>query len=551
MLTRMGPRDDDAPRAADDATTRRRRAPSVRVRLALWHAGFLALLVCALAVLGVRYVDARLRARVDEELADAAHLVAGALDAQAARAAGGVPDHGAALRAVRAGRIEVLLVDPAAGRVVAAHTPDEGARRALLAAAAERGAGPLGVEADTTPFTMRDPVRGERRVLVRPHEDAGRAGDLLLVVARDLDDVRALVADLVTAAAAALLLAVPAAVLFGWLLARRSLAPVLAMSAQAERFGAAAVGAGGVAAGGAAPRLRAPRPDDELGRLAAVFNALLDRLADTLAQQRQFMADASHELRTPAAVVRSAAEVALRREDRTPAEYRAALELAQGEAERMSRLVDDLFLLARADATQPALRVEAFYLADTLAECARALGPAAEARGVTLLTPGGAPDDTAGDSAGDALDGAPCRGDEALVRRLVLNLAENALRFTPAGGRVTLRLAPDGLARDAARRDTFGAGPASVRPAWRVEVEDTGVGVPAAYRERIFERFFHTDAHAPGAGRGGAGLGLAMARTIAEAHGGRLVLARSDATGSLFVLVLPQDGPEGAAGADD
>lgn len=538
----------------------RSRRAGVRLRLALWHAALLGALALALAAGGVWLVEQTLRDQVDEELVETARLLAaGGAPAAGMLPAGVLPAgvsgaRGDPVRELRAGRLDVLVFDPAARRVVSVTRPrrhgglshaagDRGAAAAPPAAAAPAVPAPWpallgaalarGGRVGLVRFSVRDTEDGERRAVALPvpaGATAGAgAGELVLVAARDLRDVDDVVARLWRALA----LALPAALLvslgFGYVLARRSLAPVLAMSAQAARLGAAAPAALG------AERLPAGDPRDELGRLAAVINALLDRMGAALEQQRQFMADASHELRTPAAVVRSAADVALRRDDRTAPEYRQALEIARDEADRLARVVDDLFLLARADAGQPTLRAADFYLDEALAECARAMRAVAESRGVTL-------DAALGDGAGG--DGAPMCGDEALVRRLVLNLLDNALKYTPRGGRVTLRLAPDELAADPAARAAHAHGPARVRPAWRIEVEDTGPGVPVEARPRIFDRFFRSEAHAVrgAAARSGAGLGLAMARTIAEAHGGRLELSRSDASGSLFVAVLPRDG---------
>ena len=505
-----------------------RRRTSVRLRLSLAHAALLGALSLALAATGIWYVDRTLRAQVDDELAETTRLIGDAIAAADARTPPGQA-HGEAVRSLRAGHLDVLLFDPTAQRVVSRTAPAAGALDStwwpmLLSSALANGA-----RLDLAHFSVGDPSGAERRVTAVPVRAAGR--ELVLVAVRDLRDVRVVVARLWRALAVVLPLALLASLAFGYLLARRGLAPIQAMSAQAERIGAATPGS----------RLVPRDPDDELGRMAAAFNALLDRLGTALEQQRHFMADASHELRTPAAVVRSAADVALRRDDRDAAEYRQALEIARAEADRLTRIVDDLFLLARADAGQPTLRAAEFYLDEALDECARAMRAVAEAHGIALraeLRPS-----RVGRAAGDGADaddaGAPMHGDESLVRRMVLNLIDNAIKYTPRGGSVTLRLAADALAV---------RGSARVRPAWRIEVEDTGAGVPADARPRIFDRFFHSDAHlaahATHAGRAGSGLGLAMAQTIAEAHGGRLELSRTGADGSLFVAVLPRDGEE-------
>src|SRR5262249_28390613 len=138
----------------------------------------------------------------------------------------------------------------------------------------------------------------------------------------------------------------------GWFLARRSLQPVTAMSVRAQRIGAENLD----------ERLPIGNPRDELGRLAAAFNDLLARLGNSFSQQGQFMADASHELRTPLSVIRTASAVTLEREDREKSEYREALDIIEHQARRLSRIVDDMFVLARADAGHPSLQVTNFYL---------------------------------------------------------------------------------------------------------------------------------------------------------------------------------------------
>jgi signal transduction histidine kinase len=267
-------------------------------------------------------------------------------------------------------------------------------------------------------------------------------------------------------------------------------------------------------------RLPVLNPRDELGYLASTFNDLLERLTRSLEQQRRFMADASHELRSPVSIIRGEAEVALS-QARTPEEYRGSLAIALDEARRLSQIVDDLFTLARADAGQYPLRPRDFYLEEVAVECVRAARSMAAARGIALTYE---PD-------GEL----PIHGDEALVRRLTMNLLDNAIKYTPEGGKINV----------ACRR----AG-----SEYSLTVRDSGPGIPAEAQEKIFERFFRLDPartqdrRAPGTAETvaptatGAGLGLAIARWIAEAHLGRLVLTQSDASGSTFAAFLPANG---------
>jgi signal transduction histidine kinase len=224
-------------------------------------------------------------------------------------------------------------------------------------------------------------------------------------------------------------------------------------------------------------------------------------LRPVIESQRRFMADASHELRTPVSVIRSAADVTLSQPQRSTAEYRDSVSIIAEQAKRLSRLVDDLFLLARSDVKGRPLATSRFYLDDVLRECVRGVEMLGASRKVRFELA------TQEDVEIDA--------DEDLVRRMLMNLLENAVRHTGVGTTIQVELK---------------------RQNGRIEiaVRDQGSGIPAEERDRIFERFVRLES-APG----GAGLGLPIARWIAEAHGGSLTLAESSPAGSRFVVRLP------------
>jgi signal transduction histidine kinase len=226
-------------------------------------------------------------------------------------------------------------------------------------------------------------------------------------------------------------------------------------------------------------------------------------ITEVLRIQRQFTADASHELRTPVSVVRAAADVMLSRDHRDEAEYREALAIVGSQARRMSRLVEDMLVLARADAGGYPLRPVDFYLDEVIGECCRAVGVLAAERGVTIRS--------------SVVPEIPFRGDEDLLRQLVLNVIQNAVQHTPVGGSVAIDIQNDGVAV-------------------RIRVTDTGAGVPPADEQRIFDRFVQLD---PARRSQGTGLGLPIARWIAEAHRGTLVLEHSGTGGSTFCVSLP------------
>jgi signal transduction histidine kinase len=239
-------------------------------------------------------------------------------------------------------------------------------------------------------------------------------------------------------------------------------------------------------------------------------NDLLNRLNAVLEQQRRFMADASHELRTPVSVVRTAADVTLARETRTEQDYRESFRIVGEQARRLSRMVDDMFLLARVDAGQRQVVPGEFYFDEVVGECVRSSQLLAAAKQVTIAS------EIAADVA--------YSGDEALARQLVTNLLDNAVRFAPRDGRVWVR---------------FGVNGSSLQ----LSVSDNGAGVAPAERDRIFERFVKLDPTR--AADGGAGLGLSIARWVAEAHGGTLNLTESGPGRTTFEASFPYAHPAG------
>jgi signal transduction histidine kinase len=284
----------------------------------------------------------------------------------------------------------------------------------------------------------------------------------------------------------------------GFWLASLGLRPITDMSRQAARISLT-----GMENLGPAGRT------DELGQFARAFNGLVARLRSALQTQRQFMADASHELRTPVAVVRTAVDVALSRDHRSEGEYREALATVGDQSRRLGRLVDGMLVLARADAGGYPLRPVDLYLDEVVEECRRAVDVLAAERGVTICV-------------GETAE-TPFRGDEDLLRQLIVNVLQNAVQHTPPGGAVSVA-----ISRAAGVHD--GAGPAVI-----IRVTDTGPGIAAADHTRIFDRFVQLDSARHGRG---AGLGLPIARWIAEAHDGTLVLESSGPGGSTFCIAL-------------
>jgi heavy metal sensor kinase len=281
----------------------------------------------------------------------------------------------------------------------------------------------------------------------------------------------------------------------GYWLTRRNLAPLEAMADQARRIGDANLD----------ERLTPGKAAEELETLAASFNELLGRLDLSFDAMRRFVADASHELRTPLAVIRGEADVALSR-DRDAGAYRESLAVILDESRRLSRLVDDLLNLARADGGRVKLQVREFYFDELLGDCCRSAQRLADGRGVAI--------ECRCDS------GVDFHGDEELLRRLVMNLLDNGVRYTPSGGRVTASV----------ERREGGV---------RLRIADTGIGIPPEAAPHVFERFFRAD-KARSRAEGGFGLGLSIVKWIAESHHGAVELESRPNAGSAFTVTLPQ-----------
>jgi heavy metal sensor kinase len=292
-------------------------------------------------------------------------------------------------------------------------------------------------------------------------------------------------------------LGVAAAGMGGYFLARRALAPVNRMVERA-RF---------ITAERLRERLPVENPEDELGRMATVFNETLTRLESSFEQMRRFTAHASHELRTPLTAIRSVGEVGIR-QHRDEHAYREVIGSMLEEVDRLAQLVDRLLMLSRIELNPEDLSSDLVDLSRLAAEVAGQLGVLAEERQQTVELV--------------AEPGLFWVGDRMMLRQAVMNLVDNAIKYTPEGGRVTLRVAEE-------------------PPNIVLEVSDTGPGIPAGLEARVFESFYRVD-QSRSREPGGAGLGLAIARWAAEVSRGRLTLERTSGEGSTFRITLPSPG---------
>jgi heavy metal sensor kinase len=470
---------------------------SIRTRLTLWSVGVLALALIVFSV-GVYLLLARnLERRMDESLQASSQSIAISLIRERAE---GETEAEAAHSTVNELHLlnQAMAIFDAEGRLLE-EKPTPQNNRALLP--------PLdsipgdGLRFYTTPGNGPE----GQRVAARRVKTGAPDPPYLIVVSQPLETITEELALLGRVFMIAIPLALLLAGLGGFFLARKSLAPVVAMSERARE----------ISADNLERRLPVANPRDELGHLSSTFNELLARLDASFDLQRQFMADASHELRTPLSVMRTTTQVILERQRREESEYRNALAMIDDQTRRLARIVDDMFTLARADAGRRPLSRVAFYLDELIVETARAASVLAARKGVKVET--------------RRSPEVRYYGDEHLLRQMLLNLLDNAIRHTPAGGGVRVSLN---------RSDST----------CEVIVADSGEGIPVEAQPRIFDRFFRVDKARSRAdidmngmanGPGGAGLGLSIARWVAEAHGGTIRLVHSDPTGTAFAIALP------------
>jgi heavy metal sensor kinase len=291
-------------------------------------------------------------------------------------------------------------------------------------------------------------------------------------------------------------LGVAVAGLGGYSLARRALAPVDRMTERARSITAERL----------SDRLPVGNPHDELGRLATVFNAMLGSLESSFEQMGRFSADVSHEIRTPLTAIRSVGEVGLRGA-RDAHAYRGIIGSMLEEVDRLSLLVERLLELSRAEAGQTRLAREIVNLGELVDDVAAHLGVLAEEKQQSLeVERAGAP---------------TCAGDRMMLRQALINLVDNAIKYTPAGGRVRLTTLESA-------------------DAVTIDISDSGPGIATEPRARIFDRFVRGRSRSD---VGGAGLGLSLAKWAVEAHGGILGLERTAASGSTFRITLPKVRP--------
>ena len=455
---------------------------SLRLQLTVWYLAFFSVLFLLLSVALYGVLSRSMQTRLDETLISQAGTAAKLLQEELEEM------HGDAVGAAS----DVLSELQPSGQTIAFLESTHvvaGGTQAEQAALASAGKAALAIDASETVLAL--PRWGTQGARAAAHRLSFRGRTFTILAVEPLDSIAADLSSLRRVLALALPLLILIAAAGGYWLTRRGLAPLGSMAEQAKRITSQNLDA----------RLEIGHAAEELALLSTSFNELLSRLDQSFDSMRRFVQDASHELRTPLAVIRGEADVALSRE-RGAAEYRESLATIQQESQRLSRLVDDLLNLARADAGRVQLRIEQLYLNDLLTECCRSVQPLAAARQIELEC----------SCAADV----PFRGDEGLLRRMVINLLDNAVRYTPPGGKVSAALETQS-------------------DAVRIRITDTGTGIGPEAASRVFERFYRAD-ESRSRQQDGFGLGLSIVKWIAESHHGAVELTSQPGQGSTFTV---------------
>jgi len=468
---------------------------SLRVKLTLYYLAILSAVLLFFGIALYWYLSASLVASIDDSLASYASTIERALKSGMSPGFSG-EDHSGAPN--EEGHIEQLRIAPEIVQVIS--IDNQGRITDELSSSMAHNL-PIDIpdlkkiEAGKPEFKTVTLKSGEQiRLAVRRAKDPD--GDYFIRVGQSLAPVQAARWRLLLV----LGIAIPGALLLGsyggLLLANEALSPVDRITRAAEQIGA----------GDLSERVPLPDKMDEIGRLAATFNHMIARLQAAFERQRRFTSDASHELRTPLAVMRGDIEITLRRK-RTPEEYERTMTSNLEEIMRLSRLVEDLLTLARGDAGQAALRCEPMQLDKLCQEMAEYITPLVQTREQTLsYQPPAAP--------------VMVKADAQRLKQLLLNLLDNAIKYTSHGGRITLGLKTEGQEA-------------------MLTISDTGRGIPPEDLPHLFERFFRHSRTTADKTAPGFGLGLSIVKWIVDSHGGKIEAASKVGEGTTFTVRLP------------
>lgn len=479
----------------------RRRFGTLRWRIALWIAGFVALTLALLEVSVYFSMVQKLHGMVDDTLRLSAIQIAAAVDIEGGQiwTSEGLPELAPAASGLD-GRSLLIRIYDSDGTLLAEFGPPSSDLVTLPPRnpALNSALNPVASSAQSYASGFATFVQADGRsvrMYTTPLQDNNQVVGTLQV-GEDLSLVNGALDQLSAALTMGALLLVVLSVAGGYFLAGRALAPVAQITRTVQHISTHDLTA----------RLALPAGDDELGRLAHTLDAMLDRLEEGFRRERQFTADASHELRTPLAAMQAILDV-VRARPRSNAEYCQALDDLAEETDRLQQLAGDLLHLAHSDAAHGVPVCEPVNLAQLLQDVCESMQPLAHVKGLTLdcVTP-------------------PVlivMGDGDELVRMFVNLVDNAIKYTDQGG-IKIDVAECEHGR-------------------RVTVADTGSGIAPEHLPHVFDRFYRADA---ARSLPGSGLGLAIAATIASAHGGAIDVASAPHAGTQFVVTLPRKRPD-------
>jgi heavy metal sensor kinase len=483
-------------------STLRRSVPfSLRLQLAAWYTIAFAVLLLLTGAVFYQYLERSLEASVDTDLHLRAQQIGSSLvlqngtitlrDLTIALPGLDTATHGAVTTSSDVNQGTLVRLLDAHGRLLG-ETP------AFLALRVPGSSVTQPLQGTPWQGTVLSTGDQEVRLYSRTLTSAGKPV-VVIQVGESLATLHTLLHQLVAALLVVGFLVLAACAAGSYWLAGRSFAPMKRLAETARK----------IQAGDLHQRVPVPPVRDEMQYLAVTLNEMLDSLDESFSRQRRFVADASHELRTPVAVIRNKAEVALLR-SRSQDEYCTALHSIHAETVRLSYLISDLLALARGDEGQARFEREAVRL-DTLVEAVTANAQGlAEERGITLSMQVPQP--------------VTLIGDEARLIQVLLNLLDNAIRYTNPGGHVHMSLRTSGAAA-------------------QLVVRDTGIGIAPEHLPHIFERFYRADPARRRTGGSSSGLGLSIVAWVVHAHGGAVAVESRVGRGSSFTVTLPLTPP--------
>lgn len=464
---------------------------SIKTRLALWYGGVFGAVLLLLGILVYFYLSENLYGNFDLSLQSTAQALARSSSAARRPSGWTIDDFIEWMNSPESLNKFFHFFDPSGNsRFQSRNLPKQ---TLPLTSAAFNNAAQGQVTFETFLTRQEEPIR----VLTFPVIENGRVVNILQVGGslRQVEEVLKQVQFTLFSVLPTLFLL---ALSGGWFLARKALQPVDAMAQVARQ----------ITAGNLSRRIPVRESRDELGRLAETFNTMIHELENAIQRIRQFSADASHELRTPLTILKGETELALR-QARTPEEYQQTLVSGLEEIDRISQIVEDLFLLSKADLGEARLEMRPLALAPLIADTVSQMELLAKEKDLSLQA--------------EPLEPLSIAGDRDRLRELLLNLIENAIRYTPSTGKIILSLRQD-------KKQAV------------ITVSDTGIGIPKKELSKIFDRFYRSD-EARALHPKGSGLGLSICQWIVNAHHGKITAVSEPDQGTTFQIRFPLSAP--------